>query len=106
VPKKVVLSGLIQWETRWEVVLALFDEQYEVIMADHADTRKEIGLVRAAVVQMGQLVQKSPKMNGNGAKWKELADRAETERNALCKYMGGQVLFAGCCTFMQQYTRK
>jgi hypothetical protein len=63
-------------------------------MADLADPGKEIDLVRSAVVQIGQLVQRSPKMNGNRAMWKELAYRVETERNALCKHAGGQALFA------------
>jgi hypothetical protein len=50
-------------------------------------------------------------MNGNGAKWKELADRAETKRNTLCKYVGGQVLFAGllhlyAAVFMEMWDRK
>jgi hypothetical protein len=63
-------------------------------MADHADARKEIDLVRAAVVQIGQLLLKSPKMNGNGAKWKKLAYRPETEKNSFCKPVGVQELFA------------
>jgi hypothetical protein len=94
-PEKMALSGLMQCETRWHAVLASFDEQYEVLMVDHADARKEIDSVRAAIVQIGQLVQKSPKMNGNGAKWKELANRAEAVSNAPCKHMGGKALFAG-----------
>jgi hypothetical protein len=40
-------------------------------------------------------------MNGNEAKWKELADRAETRRNTLCKHMGIQMLGQVCYTFMQ-----
>jgi hypothetical protein len=38
--------------------------------------KKEIDLLQASVVQRGQLVQNLPKVNGNGAKWKQLADRA------------------------------
>jgi hypothetical protein len=38
--------------------------------------KKEMDLLQASVVQTGQLVQNLPKVNGNGAKWKQLADRA------------------------------
>jgi hypothetical protein len=34
-------------------------------------------------------------MNGIGVKWKELATKAQTERNALCKHRVGQALFVG-----------
>jgi hypothetical protein len=85
----MALSGLTQCKTRWRAALASFDEQYEVLMADHANARKEIDSVRAAIVQIVQPVQKSPKVNGHGAKQKELTVRAETERNALCKHVDG-----------------
>jgi hypothetical protein len=32
--------------------------------------KKEMDLVRTAIVQIGQLVQNSLRVNGNGAKWK------------------------------------
>jgi hypothetical protein len=40
-------------------VLALFDERYEKLIADHPDAKKEMDLVRACIVQIGQLVQNS-----------------------------------------------
>jgi hypothetical protein len=49
--------------------------------------------VQASVVQIGQLVQNLPKVNGNGAKWKQLADRVEANRHTLCKFTAGQTLF-------------
>jgi hypothetical protein len=49
-----------------------------------------MNLVGVSIVQIGQLVQNSPKVNGNGAKWKQLADRGET-----CKFLDGQALFTG-----------
>jgi hypothetical protein len=51
-------------------VLASYDEKYEKLIADHPDAKKEIDLVRASISQIGQLVQNSPKVNGNDAKWK------------------------------------
>jgi hypothetical protein len=53
-------------------VLASFRERYEKLIANHLDAKKEMDLVGASMVQIGQLVQNSPKVNGNGAKWKQL----------------------------------
>jgi hypothetical protein len=80
---------------RSDPVLAPFDERYEKLMADHPDAKKEVNLVRATIVQIGQLVQNSPEVNGNGAKWKHLADRAEADRHMLCKLLDGWALFTG-----------
>jgi hypothetical protein len=44
---------------------------------------------------VGQLVQNSPKVNGNGIKWTQLANRAEADRHTLCKFIDGQALFTG-----------
>jgi hypothetical protein len=49
--------------------------------------------MRAPVIQIAQLVQNSLKVNGNGAKWKQLSDRAEADRHILCKFLDGQALF-------------
>jgi hypothetical protein len=37
----------------------------------------------------------SPAVNGNGLTWKQLADKAKTERSILCKHLDGKVLFTG-----------
>jgi hypothetical protein len=76
-------------------VLLSFDKRYEKLMADHPVAKKEMGLVLASIVQIGQLVQNSPQVNGNGTKWKQLADRAEADRHTLCKFLDGQALFTG-----------
>jgi hypothetical protein len=34
-------------------------------------------------------------VNRNGAKWKQLTNRAETDRHILCKFLDGQALFTG-----------
>jgi hypothetical protein len=49
----------------------------------------EMNLVRTSIVQIGQLIQNSPKVNGNGAKRKQQADR-----HNLCKFLDGQALFS------------
>jgi hypothetical protein len=41
------------------------------------------------------LFQNSPKANGNGAKWKQLAYRAEADMYILRKFLDGHVLFTG-----------
>jgi hypothetical protein len=70
-------------------VLFSVDERYEKLIADHPDAKKEMYLVGASILQIGQLVQNSPKVNGINAKWKQPADIAETERHALYKFLHG-----------------
>jgi hypothetical protein len=76
-------------------VLASFHERYERLMADSPDVKKDIDLVHASIVQRGQLVQNSPKVNGNEAQWKQPADRAEYDRYTLCQSLDSQALFTG-----------
>jgi hypothetical protein len=76
-------------------VLASVGERYEKLIADDPDAKKEMDLVRASMVQTGQHVQISPKVNGNGAKWKQMADRAEADMHTLCKFIHGRALFTG-----------
>jgi hypothetical protein len=91
----MALVTLTQCETRWRALLASFDKRYEKLTSDHPDPKKEMDLVRASILQIGQLVQNSPQVNGNGTKWKQLADRAEADRHTLCKFLDGQALFTG-----------
>jgi hypothetical protein len=55
--------------------------------------KKEMDLVRTSIVQIEQLVQNSPKVNGNGTKWKQLAGIPQADRHTLCKFLDGQALF-------------
>jgi hypothetical protein len=64
-------------------MLTTFHERYEKLMSDH-QAAKKMELVRPSVDQIGQPVQNSHKMNGNGAKWKQLADTAEADRRTFC----------------------
>jgi hypothetical protein len=89
-------------------VLTPFDGKYEKLTAGHPNAKKEVDLVRASIVQIRQLVQNSPKVNGNGAKLKQLADRAEAVRHTVCKFLDGQALFTGLfhmCTATYKETR-
>jgi hypothetical protein len=47
------------------------------------------------MLTIGQLIYKSPRVNGNGMVWKEMTARAEAERTVLCKHLDGKALFTG-----------
>jgi hypothetical protein len=76
-------------------MLSSFHERYEKLIVDHPDAKKEMDLVRASTVKIGQLVQNSPKVNGNGAKWKRLDNRTQADGRTPCKFLDGQALFTG-----------
>jgi hypothetical protein len=42
---------------------------------------------------MGQLMHRSPSVNGNGAVWKVLITKSKDERTMLCKHFDGKALF-------------
>jgi hypothetical protein len=99
----VCVASLTQCGTHWRVVLASFHDRDKRLIADHPDAKKEMDLVRASIVQIGQLVQNSPKVNGNGAKWKQLAGSAEADRSTLCKWTGANYrLTSHVCTNIQR----
>jgi hypothetical protein len=93
--RETALVTLRQWETRLRALLASFVKRYEKLISDHPDVKKKMNLVRASVVQIGQLVQNSPEMNKNCAKWEQLADKDDAYRHNLCKFLDGQELFTG-----------
>jgi hypothetical protein len=76
-------------------VLASFDKQHETLIANNRKATQEINLVRTGLVKIGQLIQTSPQQNRNGVTWKRLIDKAENEKNVLCKQLDGKVLFTG-----------
>jgi hypothetical protein len=71
---------------RWEILK---------INSDHSDAKKEMDLVRVSVVQIGQVVQNSPSVNGNGSKWEQLVDRVGANRHTLHKFLDGRASFTG-----------
>jgi hypothetical protein len=87
--------GPTQCETRWRAVLASFDKRYEALIANNPDATKEIKLILTGLIKIGQLIQTSPQQNGNGATWKRLNDKAESEKSVLCKHLDGKALFTG-----------
>jgi hypothetical protein len=56
---------------------------------------EEINFVRTELVKIGQLIQTSPPQNGKGLTWKRLVDKAQNEKNVLCKHLDGKALFTG-----------
>jgi hypothetical protein len=72
-----------------------FDKQYETIIAKNPDATKTINLIRTGLIKIGQFIQTSPQQNGNGATWKRLVDKAESEKSVLCKHLERKVLFTG-----------
>jgi hypothetical protein len=74
-------------------VLASFDKQHETLITNNPDATEEINFVRTKLIKIGQLIQTSPPQNGNGVTWKCLVDKAENEKNILCKHLDGKALF-------------
>jgi hypothetical protein len=84
-----------QCEARWRSVLTSFDKEHENLIKNNPDATKEINLVRTGLVKIGQLIHTFPQKNGNGVTWKRLIDKAENEKNVLCKHLDGKALFTG-----------
>jgi hypothetical protein len=82
-------------EQRWREILNSFENKYDELIAGHQDCQKEMGLVRTAIIKIGQLIHISPPINGNGAVWNELVTRAEAKRTVLSKHLDGKALFTG-----------
>jgi hypothetical protein len=64
------------------------------ITKNHPDSLEEIKLIQAGLITIGQLINKSPRNNGNGTTWKEITARAEAERTVLCKHLEGKALYS------------
>jgi hypothetical protein len=76
-------------------ILASFERHRDAIIAGHPDANEEIGLVHTALITLVQLARTSPSINGNCVVWMKLADKAEAEKLALCKYSEVKALCAG-----------
>jgi hypothetical protein len=70
----MALATLTRRETRWQAMLAQFNQRYKQLTVDHPDAKK-MDQVRPSIVKIGQLVQNSPKVNGYGTKWKQLVHK-------------------------------
>jgi hypothetical protein len=82
-------------EKRWRDILNCFENKRDELIAGHPDCQEEIGLVRTAIIKIGQLIHTSTPINGNGAVWNELVTKAEAERTVLSKHLEGKELFTG-----------
>lgn len=87
------MAGPTACEARWKEVLMSFASQRKKLLTENPEAKEEIQIVHDALVTILQLVQTAPRVNGNGAAWKQLADTAEVERAILCKHMDGKALF-------------
>jgi hypothetical protein len=80
-------------EARLNKIIASFEGKYAELLRDHPDCSEELSLLGAGLHTIKQLIHISPPANGNGAVWKELIAKAETERAVLLKHIAGKTLF-------------
>jgi hypothetical protein len=69
-----------------------FEKNHEELTARNPDCREEIGLLRNGLRTIGQFIHTSPSVNGNGAVWKKLINRAEAEKTVLREHLDGKAL--------------
>jgi hypothetical protein len=91
----MALVGPTQCDAQWSLVLASFDKQDETLITKNPDATHKTDLVRTAFVKIEQLIQISAQQNGNSITWKRLIDKAENEKNVLCKHVNRKALFTG-----------
>jgi hypothetical protein len=65
------------------------------LLEKYPDAAQELRNTRAALIKIMQSVKESPQVNGNGSTWKKLEDRAEADRNSLCRHLNGKAVFTG-----------
>jgi hypothetical protein len=73
-------------ETRWNKMLVAFERHHDTLITGRPDAKQDTEIVHTALITIVQLVHTSPRINRNGAVWKQLADRAEAEKGALCRH--------------------
>jgi hypothetical protein len=64
------------------------------LLTQHPTCVEDIKLIQAGLITIGQLINDSPRGNGNSTAWKEITTRAEAERAVLYKHLEGKALFA------------
>ncbi|XP_023721418.1 uncharacterized protein LOC111872095 [Cryptotermes secundus] len=80
-------------ETRWNAIVASFDRNHVNLRINNPDCQEDIELLGKGLQTIGQLIQTSPSINGNGAVWNKLISNSEAERTVLCKHLEGKTLF-------------
>jgi hypothetical protein len=79
-------------EAQLDKIIASFEGKHAELFKGHPDCSEELSLLSAGLHTIKQLIHISPPANGNGAVWKELISKAETERAVLRKHIGGKAL--------------
>jgi hypothetical protein len=82
-------------EKRWAEILESFQRNLDDLIRKNPESVEDIKLLQARLVTIGQIIQSSPRVNGNGAVWKATITKAEAESAVLCKHLEGKALFAG-----------
>jgi hypothetical protein len=89
------MAGPTACESRWSEILASFQRNVDKLTGEHPECIEDIRLIHSDLITIGQLIHISPRVNGNGAEWKQIITGAEAERAVLCKHLEGQTLFTG-----------
>jgi hypothetical protein len=87
------MAGPTACGKRWAEILASFKRNLGDLVSQNPTCVEEIKLIQAGLITIGQLINDSPRGNGNSTAWK-ITTRAEAERAVLCKYLEGKALFA------------
>jgi hypothetical protein len=85
--------GPTQCGAQWRAVLVSFDKQHTTLLSNNPDATEEINLIWTGLVTIGQLIQTSSQQNDNGDTWKQMVDKAESEKSILCKHLNEKALF-------------
>jgi hypothetical protein len=88
------MAGPTACGKRWAEILPSFERNLGDLASKHPTCIEDIKLIQAGLITVGQLINDSPRGNGNGTAWKEITTRAEAERAVLCKHLEGKALFA------------
>jgi hypothetical protein len=80
-------------ETHWDRIISSFQSNQKQLLEGHPECSEELELLSTCLHTIKQLIHISRPVNGNGAVWKELITRRETERAVLCKHLDGKALF-------------
>jgi hypothetical protein len=76
-------------EKRWAEILASFQRYLDNLTGKNPEFIEDIKVLLAGLLTIGQVIQSSPRVNGNGAVWKGIITRDKAERAVLCKAPGG-----------------
>jgi hypothetical protein len=94
------LAPLSKYKLQWLVLLTVFEEKYEMLIAVHPEAKMEIDLVVATLVKISQLLSNSSEANVSGEKLEQLTHHAQTEMEFLHNHMDGKEMYTALlCMF-------